>query len=250
MSTVHGGQGNIVTSGLVLNLDAANPRSYAPPFNGTTWQNLVAVSSSLTGSLVNGTFYTGSNGGALVFDGVDDYVNFGQNVNPNFNPGVGDAWSLGVIFKNSQSLPNDNAIYGIAGKRVDNGVNGYTLMLRGGIYNGVLARLSNSGKSLVDIIPTTNFSSILANGRYHQMVMTYGTNDTGSLYIDGVLVGQSVASNFDFNNSTSAFKIGVGDTNNNHPFNGSISNVFFYNKALSQQEILQNFNATRARFGV
>ena len=51
MSTVQGGQGNIVTNGLILNLDAANPRSYAPPFNGTTWQNLVAVSSSISGVL-------------------------------------------------------------------------------------------------------------------------------------------------------------------------------------------------------
>lgn len=32
MSTITGGRGNIVTSGLVLNLDAANPRSYKPPF--------------------------------------------------------------------------------------------------------------------------------------------------------------------------------------------------------------------------
>jgi len=40
MSTVQGGQGNIVTNGLVLNLDAANPRSYPQPYNGTTWQNI------------------------------------------------------------------------------------------------------------------------------------------------------------------------------------------------------------------
>jgi hypothetical protein len=71
--------------------------------------------------------------------------------------------------------------------------------------------------------------------------MTYGTNDTGSLYIDGVLVGQSIAPNFDFNNASSAFKIGVGDTNNSHPFNGSINSVSFYNKALTQTEILQNY---------
>ena len=74
MSTVQGGQGNIVTNGLVLNLDAANPRSYPQPYNGTTWSNLVAVSSSISGSLTNGVGYTGSNGGVLLFDGVNDYI--------------------------------------------------------------------------------------------------------------------------------------------------------------------------------
>jgi hypothetical protein len=225
----------IVTNGLTMYLDAGQLVSY--PTTASTWYDISG--NNISGSLVNSPTY--NTNGAIVFDGVDDNVNCGNNTNPLLNPGPSEAWSLSATFKNSQSLPNDNAIYGIAGKRVDNGKNGYTLMLRGGNYKGVLARLSTFnglGENLVDIIPSTNFSTILANGQYHQMVMTYGTNDTGSLYIDGVLVGQAVAPNFDFNNSNSAFKIGVGDTNNSHPFNGSINSVSFYNKALSQAEIL------------
>jgi hypothetical protein len=226
---------NIVTSGLAMILDAGFVGSY--PTTASTWYDISG--NNISGSLINGPTFNIN--GAIVFDGVDDNVNCGNNTNPLLNPGPSEAWSLSATFKNSQSIPNDNTIYGIAGKRVINETNGYTLMLRGGSYNGVLARLSNSGKSLVDILPTTNYSTILANGQYHQMVMTYGTNDTGSLYIDGVLVGQAVAPNFDFNNSNSAFKIGVGDTNNAHPFNGSINSVSFYNRSLSQAEILQNY---------
>ena len=85
MSTVQGGQGNIVTNGLILNLDAANPRSYAPPFNGTTWQNIAPVSSSLTGSLTNGPLFATSGSGCIVFDGVNDYCTFGTTPS-NFNP--------------------------------------------------------------------------------------------------------------------------------------------------------------------
>jgi len=80
MSTVTGGQGNIVTNGLVLNLDAANPRSYPQPYNGTAWRNLVTVSSSISGSLVNGAIYTGSNGGTIVFDGVNDFSSTNYNI--------------------------------------------------------------------------------------------------------------------------------------------------------------------------
>jgi hypothetical protein len=225
----------IDADGMVLYLDASQASSY--PQTGSTWYDVSG--NNINGTLTNGPTFNSN--GAIVFDGVDDYVNCNNNSNPLLNPGPSEAWSLSTTFKNSQPLPNDNTIYGIAGKRVINEVNGYTLMLRGGNYNGVLARLSTSGQSLVDIVPITNYSNILSNGNYHQMVMTYGTNDTGSLYIDGVLVGQSIAPNFDFNNASSAFKIGVGDTNNGHPFNGSINSVSFYNKALTQTEIKQNY---------
>ena len=229
---------NITTDGLVLYYDASLVSSY--PKSGATIYDLSG--NDINGELLNAPTFNIN--GAIVFDGVDDNVNCNNNSNPLLNPSPSEAWSLSATFKNSQPLPNDNAIYGIAGKRVGNDTNGYTLMLRGGIYKGVLARLSTSGQSLVDIIPITNYSNILSNGNYHQMVMTYGTNDIGSLYIDGVLVGQSMASNFNFNNTSSAFKIGVGDTNNNHPFNGSINSVLFYNKALTEYEIYQNYITT------
>ena len=69
MSTVHGGPGNIVTSGLVLNLDAANPRSYPPPYNGTTWIDLSRNGNN--GVLTNGPVFNSTNGGVFVFDNVN-----------------------------------------------------------------------------------------------------------------------------------------------------------------------------------
>jgi hypothetical protein len=238
--------GNIVTQGLVLNLDAAIQGSY--PKTGSTWFDISGNNNN--GTLVNGPTFSSDDYGSIVFDGVNDYVDCGNNTNPKLNPGPLDAWSLSATFKNSQPLITDNDIYGIVGKRVENNVNGYTLMLRGGNYRGVLARFSTSGQNLVDIIPTSTYSNILSNGKYHQMVMTYDTNDTGSLYIDGILAGQAIATNFDFNNSNSSFKIGVGQTNNAFPFNGNISNISFYSRALTAQEILQNYNAMKSRYGL
>ena len=69
MSTLTGGPG-LVTNGLVLYLDAANPSSYIS--GSLNWNDLSR--SSLSGSLVNGpTFNTGS-GGSIVFDGINDTV--------------------------------------------------------------------------------------------------------------------------------------------------------------------------------
>ena len=70
----------IVTSGLVLCLDAANKLSY--PSTGTSWYDL--TSTGYVGTLTNGPTFNGSNGGTIVFDGVDDYVSVSsaQSLNP------------------------------------------------------------------------------------------------------------------------------------------------------------------------
>jgi len=64
----------IITDGLVLCLDAGNPKSY--PGSGTTWTDLSGNGNN--GTLTNGPTYNSGNLGSLVFDGVNDYVNLGD----------------------------------------------------------------------------------------------------------------------------------------------------------------------------
>jgi hypothetical protein len=64
----------IVTNGLVLNYDAGQQNSYSG--SGTTWTDLSGRGN--TGTLTNGPTYSSANGGSIVFDGVDDYVNIGS----------------------------------------------------------------------------------------------------------------------------------------------------------------------------
>jgi hypothetical protein len=61
--------GNIATQGLVLDLDAAIQGSY--PKTGSIWFDI--SNNGNNGTLTNGPLYTGSDYGAMVFDGVDDY---------------------------------------------------------------------------------------------------------------------------------------------------------------------------------
>ena len=76
----------IVTDGLVLALDAGNPKSY--PGSGTTWTDLSGNGNN--GTLTNGPTYSSANGGSIVFDGVDDYAEITDSSN-NFDLGGIDA---------------------------------------------------------------------------------------------------------------------------------------------------------------
>ena len=61
---------SIATNGLVLCLDAANPKSY--PGTGTAWTNLTGLGNN--GTLVNSPTYSGANSGSFLFDGTNDYI--------------------------------------------------------------------------------------------------------------------------------------------------------------------------------
>ena len=65
----------IITDGLVLCLDAANRQSY--PGSGTVWTDLAG---SNNGTLTNGPTFSSANGGSIVFDGVDDFIELNQDL--------------------------------------------------------------------------------------------------------------------------------------------------------------------------
>ena len=66
----------VVTDGLVFCVDAASKRSYLG--TGTTWTDLAG---SNNGTLTNGPTFSSDNGGSIVFDGSDDYVLLGNDIN-------------------------------------------------------------------------------------------------------------------------------------------------------------------------
>ena len=225
MSTVQGGQGNIVTNGLVLNLDAANPRSYAPPFNGTTWQNIAPVSSSLSGSLINGVGYTGSNGGALVFDGVDGYVNLGpfSLIQTDF------CISLWVRMTSIK----EHYIFS-TGYNSGNSI----IIFDGGIW---LNSADSSGQ--MPGIPGISLNQIIN-------ITVTRTGPTASWYKNGIL--QSTLSYSGSIATGTTYTIGWAIPRNKSTayLQGNFYLLHIYNRGLNQSEVLQNFNATRARFGV
>ena len=67
----------IVSTNLIINLDAANTSSYNSGISTTTWSDLSGNGNN--GTLVNGPTYSSANGGSIVFDGTNDYVDVASN---------------------------------------------------------------------------------------------------------------------------------------------------------------------------
>lgn len=217
-------QGNIVTSGLVMMLDAGNIVSY--PTSGTSIYDL--SSSGNTGTLTNGPTYSIYNGGSIVFDGTNDYINVPISSSINITKNI----TIGVWF-------NFNAV--TESDLIETGSSGAAFWVDKGGYksaNSILwGRQSNSSWA----VTTTKFNTLL-----NQWVFITGTYDgtTAKVYVNGTLEGsQSLSITF----TNTAFKIANGLDGY---FNGKIANVQVYNRPLSASEIMQNYNTYKARFNL
>ena len=236
-----GSSGPIITSGLVLFLDAANTSSY--PGSGTTWTDLSV--NGYNGTLTNGPTYSSSNGGSIVFDGTDDVASFGNILNMGLS-----SWTLSCWVKfNSGSVPSSGPA-GIIGKTSYRGYVGrYSFYIED---NNLHAFFQPD----VNYSVTTPIAPYLDN-KFHNLVMTIDRTSMMYFYIDGVSVGTplnvSGVSSINLNSSTDNFYIGsYGSNNGQSPqyfLNGNISQASIYSRALTAVEVLQNYNALRPRFG-
>jgi hypothetical protein len=216
----------IVTSGLVLALDAAERLSY--PRTGTTWRDLSGNNN--TGTLTNGPTFSAGNMGSIVFDGVDDYVDISNNDTLNAN-----TQTISVWYKPT-SLPGRAA--SVANKHSGiNSANGYNL------FDG----------GTIDIkVSTTTYTispidTIIVN-RWYNLILTYTVNSTMSGYINGKLQNTIALGNLSI--SSNSVRIGSSPDSFWSKFTGNVSTFSIYNRELSATEILQNYNATKSRFGL
>lgn len=236
--TSQGGGGNsIITNGLILNLDAGNASSY--PGTGTVWTDLSGQNNN--GTLVNGVGYSSSNGGTLTFDGVNDYVNMG-NI---FNFGTGDfTYEVVVLYNNLTS----NASGATIGKDNYSGTNTYKgvlINISDGINFETRNIINGSGPDNKVKYPQSNLST---NTWY--IVNGIRNNNVLQLYVNGILRNSTTESTpTDITNSQS-LRIGSLSDSSSQNLNGKIGLVRTYNRALSDSEVLQNFNATKTRFGL
>jgi hypothetical protein len=217
----------VVTDGLVLALDAANIKSYSG--TGTTWSDLSGNGN--TGTLTNGPTFDSGNGGSIVFDGVDDVVN------TSFAGSVNDL-TVECWFNGTKTARNHLWNFGSGGTSGHNlncnfNDSGYDLWMYwdGGGTNRVRYNIdgsfTDSTNKLITFTHTSTTNKVFLNGSELTITESGGTQSFANV------------------NATGVFNLGsVG------PFSGKIFRVVVYNRALTPQEILQNFNATRSRFGV
>jgi hypothetical protein len=230
----------IITNGLVLYLDAGNPVSY--PGSGTTWTDLSGNGNN--GTLVNGVGYNSGNGGSLVFDGVDDVVT--GNI-------------TGSIF--TGSFTQSAWVYKLTVNKIWQGVFTNSSPATSNTYlmtfgNGTVAAPFNSvGVNRVGESESGVFLDIGTHtNRWLYIVMTK-TGSTLNIYCykDGSLLQNSGTITWNNGNfaTTNNYQIGRHWAGPSIvPLQGNISQVSIYNRALTAQEIQQNFNELRLRFGI
>ena len=235
MSTIGGA--NIVSNGLVLCLDAANRKSYVS--GSTTWRDI--SSNNNNGTLVNGPTFSSANGGSIVFDGTNDTVSVTKP-----NPNVAGYISLctWIKFNNYDSGLSSGPVIIHKG-------NHYTIQMRSQVGIDYWTYADSSFWSYIE------FGYRQAPGLYQintwmNIVVTKDSSNTVRLYKNGVLLDTraSFGSALTQTNST-LFLSGYSDTDANPTtslLNGNIATTQIYNRALSAQEVEQNYEALKSRY--
>jgi competence protein ComGC len=220
----------VVTSGMILNLDAGSSISY--PGSGTTWYDLSG--SGNDGTLVNGVSYSGNNGGALSFNGTNNYISKNSSINTGNNFSVF-AWVNPQTATNGRNVVVNNS-YPYSTDQ------GWLLCFQ--LDNSFFLSIGS------DNAYGQSASGVITNGRWNYIGATT-TNGGASfnLYLNGnptpVVSGVSSARSISYTNNT--FYIGDRST---EFYKGQISNVSIYNRTLNVAEVQQNFNANRDRYGI
>ena len=224
---------SIITNGLVLNLDAGFTPSYST--SGASWYDLSY--SGNNGTLTNGPTFSSANGGTLVFDGVDDYVDCGAN---SITKPTG-SMTISYWFKGVSATLNFATGVGAGGF---SGQRGYILGPNTGTQLAFFIASSST-----NVVAATYNVTINPSIWYHISGVFLASN-----YLKIFLNGSEVASNTSSIPSSqytgNGFSLKIGSRGDSYYFTGSIAQFSMYHRALSSNEILQNYNAQKSRFGL
>ena len=223
-----------VTNGLVLALDAADKNSYRG--SGTSWNNLSGNAN--TGTLTNGPTFSNSNGGTITFDGTDDYVNCG-NLGSFYTQGTISYWMFSTAVENFRNPFSTNYLGINVGIRFEQ----YTTVSPYGGFNVIIGNDAGTYGSY-DYSP----SSTLTANIWYNVVLAWNTSTNKVFgYLNGVLKFDTTHTYW----ATTLPSISIGSGfDSGRYFKGNIANTLIYNRALSATEVLQNYNATKTRFGL
>jgi hypothetical protein len=188
------------------------------------------------GTLTNGPTYSTSNGGSIVFDGTNDYINTVTATSLGINS-ASTSFSISVWFKTTGSGEYylfDNY----------NGSNDISLRIDGGKLEVLLA------PTISGIINAVQFGSGYNNGAWHNFTITWNGPSVLVAYADGINIGTNTTTLSGSFETNAAFQIGNRPSAGAGVFPGNIAQVQVYNRALTASEIQQNFNALRGRFNI
>jgi len=215
----------VVTTGLQLYLDAGNASSYSG--SGTAWNDLSG--NSRNGTLTNGPTYSSADGGSIVFDGSNDYVQCSGSLT------VTAATFVTWIRRNGNQGQYDGILFS-----------------RGTSVTGMDFQVSNQiAYTWNNAVNTYSWQSgLIVPDATWCMIAVSVTSTTATAYLcqaSGITTATNTVSHT--SSVINDIKIAWDDAAARY-FNGRIAIAQLYNIALSAGEVSQNFAADRARFGV
>ena len=218
---------NIVTDGLVFAMDPGSERCY----DGTTAVNSLVGSN--TGTLTNGVTYQSINGGVFDFDGTDDYIAFPDDTNLNNQTLTMESW-----------VKLDTTLYQQAFIFEKGSVNTQYSNFQENNGNFYFRTMTLSIQDL-----SVNLTSHVSAGDWFHIVCTYGSG-VKSIYINGVAITTQTGLTGTIPTNTTGLFLGAYGPGSSYFIDGKIAVSRVYNKALTQAEVTQNFNAQKSRFGL
>lgn len=219
----------IVTQGLVLNLDAADPLSY--PGSGTIWYDLSDYGNN--GTLVGNPTYSASNDGVLQFT-TTQYTNF---------LAAGLTTTATIEMWCNPTILTEKMFFGF---------NKYD------VYNKSTYGMGfNTGNSDVYGISVARVTELDLLNKWNHYVFEMRSDvhySSNKIYINSQqetisrISSSEFASQRNFNNGIG--RTGSWTTDTKHVMPMSLGCFRVYNRSLTQLEVTQNFNVTRARYGI
>ncbi len=220
----------IVTDGLVLCLDAANNRSY--PKSGTAWSDLAGLNN---GTLVNGPAFSADNGGGILFDGTDDYADFGNDSSLKITANV----TVDFWIKLDSTQGANNLIFGSGA-----GNGGYAIAQFGANARKYYFYIYNSS-GFYQGTGSANRIDLDADVWFHWCCVRDGTSIRQ--YINLTERTNVTINSANIAADSNPFRIGVAYGSSAYG-NFTMSNFKVYNRALVYDEIRQNYEAAKGRY--
>ena len=246
----------IVTNGLIFNLDSANPKSYV---SGSTRWNSIDFNNNFV-TLNNGPTYSNNFAGIISFDGSDDTLSQSQLFNPSIRngnisgetPNIDFELTFEIVFRLKETLTGTTNIfrtdatsfatpplclYRLSGNPINNlnSAAGYTKVTGG----------------TAGLVYVTSYN---LNQWYHFMMsMRKTSSTTGEWFLmrNGVILTQSTLTDISWwQNYSSSLTTQGNRIQGPNVLNHDRAIMRLYNKGLTQNECLQNFNAIRDRFKI
>jgi len=233
----------IIADGLVFNMDAANRASTIP--SSATTKAFNTIDTAVSGSFSStGIWDSSTITPSLAFGGISDYIDINNESYFDFNE---------FLTSECWVYLNDTSRCSLIGKGPGQASAGGWMWDYGGFNSGQIEFVAIGGSSKY-----INIGTSLSVTAWHHVVATFNSTLSGNsklqLYVDGEIVSSptyttSGTMSTILNNNYDV-RIGARSNTGNIPLNGNIQSLRLYNRALSANEVLHNYNALKSRFGL